>query len=34
VVVNRNTGVGKQVILANASQYSLHHPLPTADASV
>jgi len=28
VVVNRTTGVGKQVILANASEYSVQHPLP------
>ena len=28
VVVNRNTGVGKQVILANAAEYSVQHPLP------
>jgi Uncharacterized protein conserved in bacteria len=28
IVVNRNTGVGKQVILANASEYSVQHPLP------
>jgi flagellar assembly factor FliW len=28
VVVNRQTGVGKQVILANASEFSVQHPLP------
>ncbi len=28
VVVNRTTGVGKQVILANAAEYSVQHPLP------
>ena len=27
VVINRRTLVGKQVILNNAAQYSLHHPL-------
>jgi flagellar assembly factor FliW len=29
VVINRNTGVAKQVIIANAAQYSVQHPLPT-----
>ena len=28
IVINRKTHVGKQVIIANASQYSVHHPLP------
>jgi flagellar assembly factor FliW len=28
VVVNRITGVGKQVILANAADFSVQHPLP------
>jgi flagellar assembly factor FliW len=28
VVINRNTGVGKQVILTNAASYSVQHPLP------
>jgi len=32
VVVNRHTGVGKQVVLANASQYSVQHPLPLTEA--
>lgn len=27
IVINRHTLIGKQVILNNASQYSLHHPL-------
>ena len=27
IVINRRTLIGKQVILNNASQYSLHHPL-------
>jgi flagellar assembly factor FliW len=27
VVLNRNTGVGKQVIIANAAEYSVQHPL-------
>jgi flagellar assembly factor FliW len=33
VIINRNTGVGKQVILANASRYSLQHPLPLANVA-
>lgn len=33
VVINRNTGVGKQVIIANAADYSVHHPLPLAEAA-
>ncbi len=33
VVINRNTGIGKQVIIANASDYSVHHPLPLAEAA-
>ena len=27
IVINRRTLIGKQVILNNAAQYSLHHPL-------
>jgi len=30
VVINRRTLIGKQVILNNAAQYSLHHPLAAA----
>ena len=33
VVINRNTGVGKQVIIANASEYSVQHPLPIDEAA-
>jgi len=33
VVFNRNTGIGKQVILANAADYSVQHPLPLAEAA-
>jgi flagellar assembly factor FliW len=29
VVINRFTLVGKQVVLANAADYSVQHPLPT-----
>lgn len=28
IVVNRSTGVSKQVVLANAAEYSVQHPLP------
>lgn len=27
IVINRNTGIGKQVVIANASEYSVQHPL-------
>jgi flagellar assembly factor FliW len=33
VVINRNTGVGKQVVIANAAQYSVQHPLPVNEAA-
>lgn len=37
LVVNRRTGRGKQVVLANHTQFSTHHPLvdttPTANAA-
>lgn len=33
VVINRNTGVGKQIIIANAASYSVQHPLPTDGAA-
>jgi flagellar assembly factor FliW len=32
LVINRNTGIGKQVIVTNATSYSVHHPLPEAEA--
>jgi flagellar assembly factor FliW len=32
IVVNRHTGVGKQVVIANAVAYSVQHPLPLAAA--
>ena len=28
IVINRNTGLAKQVVIANATQYSVQHPLP------
>lgn len=31
VVINRHSFVGKQVVLANAAQYSVQHPLPTLE---
>ncbi len=30
IVINRHTLVGKQVVLANATDYSVRHPLPVA----
>ena len=32
LVINRHTHVGKQVIIANANDYSVEHPLPVAAA--
>jgi flagellar assembly factor FliW len=32
IVLNRHSGVGKQVVIANASAYSVQHPLPLAAA--
>lgn len=33
IVLNRFTLTGKQVVIANAAQYALQHPLPVASAS-
>jgi flagellar assembly factor FliW len=33
IVINRATGVGKQVILANAAEYSVQHPLPAPEVA-
>lgn len=33
IVVNRNTGVGKQVIITNAAEYSVRHPLSLAETA-
>jgi len=33
VVINRHTLVGRQVIIANANNYSVTHPLPAAESS-
>jgi flagellar assembly factor FliW len=30
VVINRQSHIGKQVIIVNAADYSVHHPLPVA----
>jgi flagellar assembly factor FliW len=32
IVINRNTGVGKQVIVANAASYTVQHPLPVTES--
>jgi flagellar assembly factor FliW len=34
IVVNRHTHTAKQVIIANANNYSVEHPLPVATAAV
>lgn len=34
IVINRHTRLAKQVILANASDYSVQHPLPVAETAV
>lgn len=34
IVINRHTHTGKQVIIANANNYSVEHPLPVAGATV
>ena len=31
IVINRHTHTGKQVIISNAGNYSVKHPLPVAD---
>lgn len=33
IVINRQSFVGKQVVLANASEYAVEHPLPVAQAN-
>lgn len=33
IVINRQTGIGKQVVIANAAEYSVQHPLPAAEAA-
>jgi flagellar assembly factor FliW len=34
IVINRHTHTGKQVIIANAADYSVQHPLPLAETAV
>ena len=34
VVINRNTGVGKQVVIANGTEYSVQHPLLVSEEAV
>jgi len=34
IVINRSTHVGKQVIIANASEYSVQYPLPVNESVV
>ncbi|HUZ06503.1 MAG TPA: flagellar assembly protein FliW [Candidatus Paceibacterota bacterium] len=33
IVINRHTHTGKQVIIANAAEYSVQHPLPVAETA-
>lgn len=33
IVVNRHTNIGKQVVLANASEYDVQHSLPLAEVT-
>jgi flagellar assembly factor FliW len=33
IVINRRTGVAKQVVVANAAKYSVQHPLPVRETS-
>ena len=33
IVVNRHTGIGKQVVIANAAHYSVQHPLPLTETA-
>ena len=34
IVINRNTGVGKQVVISNGAEYSVQHPLVVAEEAV
>src|SRR5882757_11211246 len=33
IVINRNTGVGKQVVIANGADYSVQHPLLVSETA-
>src|SRR4051812_49415624 len=34
VVINRNTGIGKQVVISNGADYSVQHPLMVSEEAV
>jgi flagellar assembly factor FliW len=34
IVINRNTGIGKQVVIANGADYSVQHPLVVSEEAV
>ncbi len=34
VVINRNTGIGKQVVISNGANYSVQHPLLVSEEAV
>jgi flagellar assembly factor FliW len=34
IVINRHTGIGKQVVIANATDYSVQHPLLVSEAAL
>jgi flagellar assembly factor FliW len=34
IVINRNTGIGKQVVISNGAEYSVQHPLLVAEEAV
>jgi flagellar assembly factor FliW len=34
IVINRNSGIGKQVVIANGTDYSVQHPLLVAEEAV
>jgi flagellar assembly factor FliW len=33
IAINRHTLVGKQIVLANAAEYAVEHPLPVSEAN-
>jgi flagellar assembly factor FliW len=34
IVINRNTGIGKQVVIANGADYSVQHPLLVSEEAI
>jgi flagellar assembly factor FliW len=34
IVINRNTGIGKQVVISNGADYSVQHPLLVSEEAV